>query len=94
MIADETPFFELSSRHLINKRGVLMTNYRLDFDGEVLFEKSYASENLSRKNPMLQLMRKCSDKIISQERIAQEHQMEKMFISSNIFTQNAQHDRM
>lgn len=94
LIADEMPVFELASGHTINKHGVLMTNYRLDFDGEVLFQKSYTSENISRKNPMLQLIRKCSDKIITQEHAAQEHKMEKMFISSNMFTLNAQPGRM
>ena len=94
LVADETPMFSLVQGHTINKRGVLMTNYRLDFNGEVLFQKSYPSESLSRKNTMLQLIRKCSDKIIDQERTAQQYKMEKMFVSTNMFTEYAQHGKM
>lgn len=94
LIAEETPCFSLSAGHFINTRGVLMTNYRLDFDGEVLFQKTYASDTLSKKNPILQLMRRCSDKIITQERTAQEHKMEKMFISTNMFMMNARPGKM
>ncbi len=94
LIADETPLFSLTSDHYINNRGTLMTHYILDFDGQVLTEKSYKSDKLSGKNPLIQLMRKCSDKIIAQEQAAQKYKMEKMFVSTNIFTQNVQHDRM
>ena len=94
MLANETPIFSLSSKHLITKKGLLMTHYTLDFDGEILFEKSYPSDTLTNANPMLQLMRKCSAKIIEQERIAQEYKMEKMFVSTNMFTQYARHGRM
>jgi len=93
LIDEWTPLFSLTSKHTINKNGVLLTNYRIDFDGEVLFEKAYASNNLANKNPMIQLMHRCSEKIIDQERIAQEQKMEKMFISTNLFKWNAQHDR-
>ena len=94
LIADETPIFSLSQSHNINKHGVLMTNYRIDFDGEVLSEKSYATENLSTRNPYIQLMRRFSDKIITQEHAAQELKMEKMFISTNMFKMNVQPGKM
>ena len=93
LIDGTTPAFVLASSHFINKNGTLMTHYTLDFDGEVLFERAYNSEKLNKKNPILHLMRKCSDKVISQERAAQEHKMEKMFISTNMFTSYAQHGR-
>lgn len=94
LIADETPIFSLSQSHNINKQGVLMTNYRIDFDGEVLSEKSYATENLSTRNPYIQLMRRFSDKIITQEHAAQELKMEKIFISTNMFKMNVQPGKM
>lgn len=94
LIADDNPTFALTSSHFINKQGVLMTHYMLDFNGEILYQKSCASDKLVRKNPILQLMRKCSDKLIAQERAAQEHKMEKMFISTNMFIPSAQHGRM
>ena len=93
LIADETPYFKITQSSFINKRGKMMTNYILDFDDEVLFEKSYAADNLSKKNQMLQLMRKCSDKIIDQERVAQEHKMGKMFVSTNLFMSHVQPGR-
>lgn len=93
LISDEMPMFTLSARHSINKRGDLMTNYRLDFNDELLFEKSYNSNKLSPRNPMVQIISKCSDKIIAQERFAQEHKMEKFFISMNMFMPNVQHDK-
>ena len=94
LTADETPIFSITAGHFINSRGILMTNYRLDFDGQVLSEKSYTSDNLSRKNSFLQLIHKCSDKIIAQERAAQEHKMEKLFISTNMFMRNVQRGKM
>ena len=89
LIADDTPEFGLTASHFINKRGIIMTHYILDFDGEILYEKSYPSDQLNKKNPMLQLIRKCSNKIVAQEQLAQEHKMEKMFISMNMFNLRA-----
>lgn len=89
-----TPEFSLTSTHFINENGELMTNFVLDFANEILFEQSYATNKLNYKNPILQLMRQCSNKIIAQEYAAQKQKMEKMFISFNMFTQNVRHGRM
>lgn len=90
LIADDTPEFALTTSHYINKRGIVMTHYTLDFEGEILYQKSYPSDQINRKNPMLQLIRKCSNKLVTQEQIAQEHKMEKMFISTNMFNLHVQ----
>ena len=88
-----TPEFSLTSSHFVNHNGVLMTKFVLDFAEEILFEKSYESNKMNNKNPILQLIRQCSNKIIAQEYAAQKHKMEKMFISLNMFTQNVRHGR-
>lgn len=93
LLNDGTPVFSLTESHFISKRNQLMTHYLLDFDGEALVEKSYPTDKLSKKNPLLQLMRKCSEKIVAQEVAAQAQKMEKMFISMNLFNECAQHDR-
>lgn len=88
-----TPEFEISTSHYINNRGVLMTHYILDFDGDVLFQKSYPSNKLSTKNQMLRLIKLCSNKIIDQERAAQKFKMEKMLISTNMFNLRVTRDK-
>ena len=93
LIREMMPEFSISSRHIINKHNVLMTQYTLDFDGMILYEKAYPSDKLGHRNPMLNLMRQCSNKVVSQERFAQKHKMEKMFISMNMFTLCEQHGR-
>lgn len=92
--SDETPLFTLTSSHFIEKNGILMTDFILDFEEDVIYKKSYQTDKLSKKNMFVKLMKKCSDKIIDQEKAAQEHKMEKMFISTNMFTLSAQHGRM
>lgn len=90
---DLSPEFELEYGQIMNKRGTLMVRYILDFDGAILFEKSYPSNKVYPKNPILKLIRLCSNKIIEQERTAQKYKMEKILLSSNLFNLNAQHGR-
>ena len=94
MLAEGTPVISISSKHIISRKGVMMTHYTLDFDGEVLFEKSYPSDKLTNTNLMLQLIRHCSAKIVEQEHVAQQYKMEKMFISTNMFMQHAKRGKM
>lgn len=85
MLSDGVPVFALTSTHLIDKHGNLKTHFILDFEDEILFEKSYKTQRLTDKNPMVKLMHKISTKVIAQEHEAQKLKMEKMFISTNMF---------
>ena len=88
-----TPEFVLSTTHYINNRNKLVTQYTLDFDGTILYQKSYPSDTINARSPIFRLMKMCSDKVITQERVAQKYKMEKMFLSMNMFKLNAQRGR-
>lgn len=88
-----TPEFMLSTKHYINHKNKLMTEYSLDFDGTILHQKTYPSEAINTRSPIFRLMKMCSDKVISQERTAQKYKMEKMFVSMNMFKLYAQHGK-
>ena len=88
------PLFSITIGYHINSSGVLMADYTLDFEGEVLFMKSYEFNKQDNKNPVLSLVRKCSNKIVAQERAAQKHKMQKMFVSMNMFKLNEQPGKM
>ena len=94
LLSEGNPTFSIITSHHINKQGVITTDVLLDFEGEVLMERSYPSDKVPRKCFLLRLMRKCSEKVIAQERAAQAKRMEKMFMSMNMFNLHGQHGRM
>ena len=94
LLSNGTPTFSITTSHHINKQGVITTDVLLSFEDEVLMERSYPSDKVPKKCFLLQLMRKCSEKVIAQERAAQAKRMEKMFMSMNMFNLHGQHGRM